>query len=215
MAFWNAPVDNPLHERDACRAALDMINAVNQLNMEREREAQESGIAFVPIRIGIGINTGQCVVGNMGSELRFQYTAMGDSVNLASRLEGQTATYKVPIIIGSATAEAVAADFALIEADVVRVKGKSRPEVVYALLGETEVAASPEFKQLKDQWSHLLLRYRKQDWAGVTELADRCRGLCTKFGLDGLVNLYRDRSRQFSSLPPPADWDGVYAAEFK
>ena len=90
-----------------------------------------------------------------------------------------------------------------------------QPEVIHALVGRTEVAQTSEFKQLQAQWSDLLQSYRKQDWACVIELVDRCRDLWTKFGLDGLANLYADRSRQFSIAPPPLGWDGVYTAETK
>ena len=121
MAFWNAPLDDPAHESDACHAALDMLERVDALNQEREREASTTGTRFVPIKIGIGINTGRCTVGNMGSDLRFQYTVMGDSVNLASRLEGQTKAYGLPLLIGSRTAAAVAEQFALLEIDSIRV----------------------------------------------------------------------------------------------
>jgi len=215
MAFWNAPLENQFHEKDACHAALDMLDGVSELNKERQRESSESGLPFLPIKVGIGINTGQCVVGNMGSEFRLQYTAMGDSVNLASRLEGQTATYNVPVIVGSKTAEAVTRDFAMLEVDMVRVKGKSRPEVIHAIIGRSEVADDGEFKLLRDQWSILLSCYRKRDWTGVIEMVDRYRELCGKFGLDGLANLYADRCRKFSAVPPPSDWDGVYTAETK
>ncbi|MGC1971890.1 MAG: adenylate/guanylate cyclase domain-containing protein, partial [Pseudolabrys sp.] len=141
MAFWNAPLDDPAHESDACHAALDMLERVDALNQEREREASTSGTRFVPIKIGIGINTGRCTVGNMGSDLRFQYTVMGDSVNLASRLEGQTKAYGLPILIGSRTAAAVAEQFALLEIDSIRVKGKTEAEVIYAIVGRADVAA--------------------------------------------------------------------------
>jgi adenylate cyclase len=134
MAFWNAPLDDPAHESDACHAALDMLERVDALNQEREREASTTGTRFVPIKIGIGINTGRCTVGNMGSDLRFQYTVMGDSVNLASRLEGQTKAYGLPILIGSRTAAAVAEQFALLEIDSIRVKGKTEAEVIYMRL---------------------------------------------------------------------------------
>jgi len=215
MALWNAPLENQFHEKDACSAALDMLDGVNELNRARQRESSESGLPFVPIRVGIGINTGQCVVGNMGSEFRLQYTAMGDAVNLASRLEGQTATYNVPVIVGSKTAEAVARDFAMLEVDMVRVKGKSRPEVIHAIIGRSEVADDGEFKLLRDQWSILLSCYRKRDWTGVIEMVDRYRELYDKFGLNGLADLYADRCRKFSAVPPPSDWDGVYTAETK
>ncbi len=117
MAFWNAPLDDQNHESDACHAALDMLERVEALNEEREREAAATGVRFVPIKIGIGVNTGRCTVGNMGSDLRFQYTAMGDSVNLASRLQDQTRAYGLSMLIGSRTAAAVAEQFALLEVD--------------------------------------------------------------------------------------------------
>src|ERR1700716_4331825 len=96
MAFWNAPLDDKEHELNACEAALDMLERIDALNKIREVEAQESGITFIPINVGVGLNTGSCVVGNMGSDLRFDYSVLGDSVNLASRLEGQTKEYGFP-----------------------------------------------------------------------------------------------------------------------
>ena len=106
MAFWNAPLHDPAHEINACAAALEMLRRVEALNQQREQQAREAGQNFIPIKIGVGINSGRCVVGNMGSDLRFNYSVLGDSVNLASRLEGQTKSYGVPIIIGSKTAQA-------------------------------------------------------------------------------------------------------------
>ena len=215
MAFWNAPLDVKMHESDACHAALDMIERVGMLNQERQRESLETGTSFLPIKIGIGINTGHCVVGNMGSELRFQYTAMGDTVNLASRLEGQTALHGVPILIGSRTAEAVLEQFALLEVDLIRVKGKTEPEVIYAIVGRADVAASSDFKSLYDQWAKMLVCYRKQDWPGVTETLERCRQAAERFELIELTKLYESRTRQFVISPPPPDWDGIFTAETK
>ena len=192
MAFWNAPLDDPAHESDACHAALDMLERVDALNQEREREASTSGTRFVPIKIGIGINTGRCTVGNMGSDLRFQYTVMGDSVNLASRLEGQTKAYGLPILIGSRTAAAVAEQFALLEIDSIRVKGKTEAEVIYAIVGRADVAASPEFRSLQDHWAMLRVCYRKQDWTGALKMIDLCRCECERLGLVGLIDAYAD-----------------------
>ncbi len=93
MAFWNAPLDDKDHESHACAAALDMLRKMAELNRERQAEALEDGKPFFPINIGLGINTGTCVVGNMGSDLRFDYSVLGDSVNLASRLEGRSKSY--------------------------------------------------------------------------------------------------------------------------
>jgi adenylate cyclase len=215
MAFWNAPLDDPAHESDACHAALDMLERVDALNQEREREASTTGTRFVPIKIGIGINTGRCTVGNMGSDLRFQYTVMGDSVNLASRLEGQTKAYGLPILIGSRTAAAVAAQFALLEIDSIRVKGKTEAEVIYAIVGRADVAASPEFRSLQDHWAMLRVCYRKQDWTGALKMIDLCRCECERLGLVGLIDAYADRIRRLEQRSPTPEWDGVFTAETK
>jgi adenylate cyclase len=215
MAFWNAPLDDNLHALHACESALEMLDRVDSLNREREREALEGGAAFIPIKMGIGINTGLSLVGNMGSDLRFQYTVMGDSVNLASRLEGQTATHGVPVIIGSKTAESVADQFALLQVDAILVKGKSEPEIIYTVVGRADVAATTEFRTLKDYWDTLLRRYRARDWTAVDELVERCRPLCGKFNLGGLVRVYEERVEQFKLAPPPDDWDGIFVAQTK
>ena len=150
MAFWNAPIDDAEHEINACRAAIDMLRRVDDLNAEREAEARENGQPFIPIRIGVGINTGRCVVGNMGSDLRFDYSVLGDSVNLASRLEGRSKAYGAPIIIGAATAGKAAGQFATLELDLITVKGKTEPERVFAILGGEDVAAGADFRKLSE-----------------------------------------------------------------
>jgi len=139
MAFWNAPLDVPDHAAHAARAALAMRRRLRDLNAARQREAEEQGVAApASLDIGIGINTGRCVVGNMGSDFRFDYSALGDAVNLASRLEGLTAQYGEPILIGEATAEALAGRFALKEIGAVQVKGKAETVRVFALLDDLE-----------------------------------------------------------------------------
>ncbi len=140
MAFWNAPLDDAAHEINACEAAIDMLDRVEVLNQTRKQEAEGSAKPFIPINIGVGINTGLCVVGNMGSDLRFDYSVLGDSVNLASRLEGQCKSYGLPIIVGSQTASVAKDKFAVLEIDFVAVKGKKEPEVVYAIMGREDLA---------------------------------------------------------------------------
>src|SRR5437763_9311893 len=135
MTFWNAPPDVSDHELKACAAALDMIHRLEVLNRERHEEATSTGQTFLPFRIGIGINTGRCLVGNLGSDLRFNYSVLGDPVNVASRLEGQTKLYGVPILIGSKTGEKAKDKFAMLELDLVTVKGKTESETIYTLLG--------------------------------------------------------------------------------
>ena len=145
MAFWNAPLDDKEHQINACEAALDMLEQVDALNKEREQEAEDEGRPFIPLNIGVGLNTGTCVVGNMGSDLRFDYSVFGDSVNLASRLEGQSKEYGFPIIVGSTTALAAKDRFAILELDFIMVKGKTEPEVIYAIAGREDTARSGQF----------------------------------------------------------------------
>jgi adenylate cyclase len=188
---------------------------VGALNQEREREAHATGARFVPIKIGIGINTGRCTVGNMGSDLRFQYTVMGDSVNLASRLEGQTKAYSLSIIIGSRTATAVWEQFGLVEIDSIRVKGKTEAETIYTVIGRGDIVKTPEFMSLQERWANVLLCCRKQDWRGALYAIQVCRCDCERFGLVGLADAYADRVRCLERNPPAADWDGVFTAETK
>src|ERR1700730_12287073 len=187
MAFWNAPLDDAAQESDACHAALDMLERVDALNQEREREASAANVPFIPIFMGIGINTGRCTVGNMGSDLRFQYTVMGDTVNVASRLEGQTRTYDLSTLIGSRTAAAVADEFALLEIDSVRVKGKAEPEVIYTILGRADLKENAAFMALRQAWENLRLCYRKQDWAGARKMLDACRSCSDGSHVAGFV----------------------------
>src|SRR5262245_27696229 len=124
MGFWNAPLNVPDHDLKASAPALDKTYRLEALNRERLQEARV-GQPFLPFRIGIGINTGRCVVGNLGSDLRFNYSVLGDPVNVAARLEGQTKFYGVPIIIGSRTGEKARGKFAILELDLITVKGKT------------------------------------------------------------------------------------------
>jgi adenylate cyclase len=215
MAFWNAPLDDALHESNACHAALDMLACVDALNREREREASTIGIRFMPITMGISINTGRCTVGNMGSDLRFQYTAMGDTVNLASRLEGQTRDYGVSIIIGSSTAIRLGERLPLLELDSIRVRGKMDAETIYTILGRADFATADKVELLQHDWSKLLVSYRKQDWAGALANLERCRVHCEEFRLGALVEMYEKRILRLQQHPPAPDWDGVFVAEHK
>jgi adenylate cyclase len=215
MAFWNAPLDDASHENDACDAALGMLACVDALNRERQREAASNGDKFTPISMGIGINTGHCTVGNMGSDLRFQYTVMGNTVNLASRVESLTRLYGVSIIIGSRTAANVANKFALLEIDSVRVKGKADAEVIYTILARTDGGESGEVASLQNSWGALLVCYRKQDWDGARQMLEACRADCERFGLAGLIEAYSERIQRLQQYPPGAGWNGVFTAETK
>jgi adenylate cyclase len=215
MAFWNAPLDDPAQEANACDAALQMLTCVAEINRVREKEAEAAGQPFVPVRIGIGLNTGPCVVGNMGSDLHFNYSVLGDTVNLASRLEGQTKTYGIPIVIGARTAQAAQGKFAVLEIDFVQVKGKTEPELIYTVLGGPDVAESPRFQKLRDLNGLMLTSYRNQNWAGALEAILQCREAGREFGLDDFYDRYVARIRLLLDAPPEADWNGVFVAETK
>jgi adenylate cyclase len=214
MGFWNAPLSVPDHELKACAAALDMIDRLETLNRERQQEAHD-GRPFLPFRIGIGINTGRCVVGNLGSDLRFNYSVLGDPVNVAARLEGQTKFYGVPIIIGSRTGEKAKEKFAILEVDLITVKGKTESQTIYALLGRKEIADDTHFQELRKLWSTMLYCYRSRDWEGALEAIELCRSAEHNFGIAGLLDLFGTRIRAFRESAPPADWTGIFVAETK
>jgi len=134
MAFWNAPLDDPDHASHAVGAALRMLEAIETLNAELRQEAEGDSSKPHVLRIGIGINTGDCVVGNMGSSRRFDYSVLGDSVNLASRLEGESKNYGVPLLIGEQTARLSAADFTSAELDSITVKGRTALSPIFTIL---------------------------------------------------------------------------------
>jgi adenylate cyclase len=215
MAFWNAPLDDASHEINACNAALDMQDRIAKLNREREQEAQSSGKPFISLQVGVGLNTGLCVVGNMGSDLRFDYSVLGDSVNLASRLEGQSKTYGVPIIAGSKTALAAKDKFAILEIDFITVKGKTEPEVVYAIMGRDDVANSSHFQRLRDLNAKMLSCYRSRDWQAALAAIEEGRTADEDGRLKTLFELYVERICAFREDPPPDNWDGVYALKTK
>jgi adenylate cyclase len=211
MAFWNAPIDDKEHQLNACEAAIDMLERIDALNKVREIEAQEGGHAYIPINVGVGLNTGTCVVGNMGSDLRFDYSVLGDSVNLASRLEGQSKEYGFPIIVGSKTALAVKDKFAILELDFIMVKGKKEPEVIYAIAGRQDTAQSGRFQRLRNLTIEMLACYRSRDWDGALEAIERGRRTDDAHALEYLYNLYEARVLDYKQTPPPEDWNGAFA----
>jgi len=212
MAFWNAPLDDPPHADHACDSALAMQRELRRINAELADEASAEGRLFHPINIGVGINTGECVVGNMGSDERFAYTAMGDAVNLASRLEGQSKTYHLTIVIGEET-RAAAPSWAALELDRIAVKGKQDAVRIFTLLGDAEMAQSPEFVGHAERHDRMLAAYRAQDWAAARAALAQCRGYDDR--LAGLYDLYDERIAFYCANPPGPEWDGVFVAETK
>jgi adenylate cyclase len=174
MAFWNAPVDDPDHAAHACRAALDMRSRLAGLNRELGIRAVANNTPFEPIRIGIGINSGPCCVGNLGSRQRFNYSVLGDDVNLASRVEGVTKNYGVDILIGENT-RALAPDFATVEMGEVLVKGKVNAARLHALIGTPEMAADPRFRLLATLIGEVAAAVRIGDTRAAERFLLRCR----------------------------------------
>ncbi|MFL5173532.1 MAG: adenylate/guanylate cyclase domain-containing protein, partial [Microvirga sp.] len=215
MAFWNAPLDDAAQEANACEAALRMLEALERLNAERRVEAEVNGHAFLPMKVGIGINTGPCIVGNMGSDLHFNYSVLGDAVNLAARLESQTKSYGVPILIGSHTAAEAQALFIVLELDLLQVKGKTEPERIYTIIGRKGDASASAFTALEELNAAMLAHYHGRDWQKCLETILRCRELGREAGLEEFYNHYVERVRRLIDAPPEPGWDGVWVAERK
>jgi adenylate cyclase len=215
MAFWNAPVDDEEQEANACDAALEMLSRAEMLNGELKREAESNGGVYMPLRVGIGLNTGPCVVGNMGSDFRFNYSVLGDTVNLASRLESRTKDYRIPMVIGSRTADGAKKKFSVMEIDLIMVKGKKQPEAVFTVLGRSEVESDPRCRDLREVNAQMLARFRSQQWDEALEMLARCRKFANGFDVPGLYDMYEERIALYRAHPPGADWAGVYEAETK
>ncbi|MEO8421607.1 MAG: adenylate/guanylate cyclase domain-containing protein, partial [Hyphomicrobium sp.] len=195
MAFWNAPLLETAHAVSACRAALRMQQQVEQLNDLWAAEAAAHGHRVTRVHLGIGLNTGDCCVGNVGSPQRFDYSILGDVVNVASRLESETKTYGVPIIVGEKTA-LDAKELAFLEIASVKVRGKERPERIYALIGEETVERSNDFAELKGAHARLLATIAKRDAAAARAALKECRGL----GGAPLAQLYDSYEQQLDAL---------------
>ncbi len=211
MAFWNAPVEDPEHARHACEAALEMRTCLKEINRKLRQEAQDQNRPFQPIEIGIGLNTGDCCVGNVGSAQRFDYSVLGDEVNLASRFEGQSKTYGVDILIGQNTCAQIKG-FAVLELDLIRAKGKKRPVHIFALLDGETLSEASEFQELRKVHEAMLAFYRNREWKRAGDLIEECRKRDGRQRLKSLYDLYRLRIVSFESAPPAPDWDGVYVA---
>ena len=212
MAFWNAPLDDARHADHGCDAALAMFEELRKLNGQLVAEAEAEGRAPMPLNIGIGLNTGDCVVGNMGSQQRFDYSVLGDAVNLASRLEGQSKNYGVGVVIGDDTCRR-ANGYATIELDLIAVKGKREAAKIHALLGDDKMAHDSGFAELREKHARMLAAYRRQQWDEAEALIGECRAL--DGALDVLYDLYEERIEYYQENPPDPDWDGVFVATTK
>jgi len=202
LAFWNAPLDQADHAQRACNAALAIIARVSDLNLVWRKEAETAGRSFEDVRIGVGVNSGECCVGNLGSERRFDYSAIGDAVNIASRLEGLTKAYGLALLVSVDTSQRVS-NVAFLEAGLVRLKGRTGATRVYtALFDDAPVdhgAFLEAFQQGRFDEAHTMLTQLEASAAP---------------SLHPLYHHYRARL-DAAQAAPPASWDGVYDPDHK
>ena len=207
MSFWNAPVDNHKHAKDSVRAALGMLDAVKDFNDEIAKEG------VPPFGLGIGCNTGVVVVGNMGGEQRFDYTCLGDAVNLASRLEGQSKNYGVLIVLGPETAARLDNEFFTLELDCIAVKGKKEGVNIFTVFRNPEVNIE-RWNQAREQHNTMLYAYRQQNWdialLAVSQLRGQFNGQ-----MDHYYDLWLQRISEMRNAGLPKDWDSVFRATSK
>jgi len=209
MAFWNAPLDETKHCKDAVKAALEMLGSLDGFN----NSIKEEGVP--PFGMGIGINTGVVVVGNMGSEQRFDYTCLGDAVNLSSRLEGQSKNYGVLIVLGPVTAERVEGDYFTLELDCIAVKGKKEGVTIYTVFyNPTSIVDTETWKQDREYHNLMLAHYRKQEWDKAIDLINELKGSFAG-GMDNYYDLWLERIEEMRNATLPSDWDGVFRATSK
>jgi adenylate cyclase len=194
MAFWNAPLDNTQHALDAVRTSFQMLKDLETFN----EDIKEEGVP--PFGMGLGINTATVVVGNMGSDQRFDYTCLGDGVNLAARLEGQSKPYGVKLVVGPQTAESVGDVYQVVELDLIAVKGKTKPVSIYTVLPFFEAASELQHKKFMEL-------YRQGDWEVAKKYASDLKG-CWRGELNNYYDMMLERMRE----KPPTNFDGVYRA---
>jgi adenylate cyclase len=213
MAFWNAPLDDPAHAVHAVRAALAMRETLVGLNAEWKERAERTGRTFHPVKFGIGLNTGECSVGNMGSKLRFDYSALGDEVNIASRLEGSSKQFGVDIVASVATREE-APDFAWLEIDHVKLKNKTRSVAVYALAGSQAYAEGEEYQHLRALHEDILKAYRARKFAAARQMAADAANIAPA-DIRGLYHYYQKRFAELDEHELPEAWTPMIALDEK
>jgi adenylate cyclase len=208
MAIWGAPFDEPGHAKRCCEAALNMLARLEDLQKQWRARGQPV------LEIGIGINTGIASVGNMGSALRYGYTAMGDSVNLASRLEGLNKEYGTRIIISESTRATLGNGLALVrELDLIRVKGKMEPVTIFELMRlDADADSHKETIELIELFERGHQAYRQRYWSTAKKIFEN---MLTRWPNDGPTRLFLARCEEYLTAEPAPGWDGVYVMTHK
>jgi adenylate cyclase len=211
MAFWGAPFEEPDHAANACRASLAMMKTVRAMQKQWEAEGKPK------LDIGIGLNSGSASVGNMGSTLRYGYTALGDTVNLSSRLEGLNKEYGTHILVNESTYAGVKEDgFLFRELDIIRVKGKLQPVTIYELVGNlSELGHDPGYSELRQRLKDFAAArelYRKRDWEQAQHAFQE---ILNRTPDDGPSRMYWKRCQEYLFDEPPVGWDGVFTMTHK
>jgi adenylate cyclase len=206
MAEFGAPLPFPDHPQHACRAALEMVDELGRLREKWAKEGKPQLFAR------IGINTGRALVGNLGSRYKFDYTAMGDQVNLASRLEGANKPYGTRIMISEFTWDEVEGEMYGRELDRIRVKGKDQPVCVYELMGKRDGGVPADRADLIAAFAAALELYKAARFADALAAF---RALAQRHPGDGPTALYIERCQEYVEEPPPPGWDGVYTMKTK
>jgi adenylate cyclase len=211
MAFWGAPYENVTHAADGCNAALNMMRRVHELQKQWKAEGKPK------LDIGIGINSGVASVGNMGSALRYGYTALGDTVNLSSRLEGLNKEYGTNILANESTYAATKdTGFVFRELDIIRVKGKLEPVTIYELHGRLSDlqldTGFPDVQKRFQQFAEARALYRRREWL---EAQHAFQSILDRWPDDGPSRLYWKRCQEYLFDEPPTGWDGVFTMTHK
>ena len=206
MAFWGAPIPQSEHALLACKTAIQMQDAV----IDIRRKWKEAGRANLNVRIGV--NTGEMIVGNIGGHVKYEYTVIGDSVNLGARLEGANKQYRTNIMISENTYRKVQSQVFVRELDMLVVAGKTEPIRVYVLLGMLDGHVPSNILQFTEYYSAGLKLYRKREWKEAIDKFEKALGLRPE---DYPSHIYIERSHIYQASPPPDDWNGIFILRSK
>jgi adenylate cyclase len=206
MAFWGAPIELDNNALHACTAALEMQESLVQIREKWSAEGKPN------VHVRIGLNTGEMVVGNMGGVGKFDYTVIGDSVNLGSRLEGANKEYGTYIMASERTQDMVKEYFVFRELDLLIVKGKTKPIKVFELLGRKSNGVAQEKISAVGEYHKGLEMYRRKEFAAAIQQFAKALAIDPS---DEPSRLYTERSQALLTTPPPDNWDGVFVLKTK